>query len=569
MTQKLLYFVFLCALTSSVCMGGIRDNGKFGTDSVVTETDDNAAWVPGLRSHLACANTVFAIPGKPFMHKIRVPENESQTAHAVVPVKTGVRRVYNLPEGLTWNVGRCLVEGIAPAAGDYMYSVEFEVGDSIYQEGIKLHVSDSLSSPTPMMGWQSWNVLKNNISDEIIRKQADRFVSLGLREAGYRYIGIDDCWQVKYGRDPQTGRQIPDPKLFPDGMKAVTDYIHGLGLKAGIYSDCGTVTCEGYEASFDHEATDAKAYADWGFDMLKEDWFWDGHGVPDGFSPDSNEGAYTLYKRMGDGIIAGGRDIILYMCEWGIHDPWKWAPEVGASCWRMSYDARDGWWGETAGSRNNDNNANGIGVHNTIVLMRNLWPYVGINRFNDADMLCVGIRGTGQSSNDCVYGVRHIGDAYYTGDSSERKIYTGMNDVEYETNFAMWSMYGSPLLLSIDMCRNDLNPHDLALMKNSELIAINQDSLGQGAEYIKSDGNLDYYQKDLADGDVAIAVVNLGDSDCIYSITIEDYDALIPTESYNVRDLIRRKNAGVFTASAPLTGNVSAHGTYIIRLTKR
>ena len=110
-----------------------------------------------------------------------------------------------------------------------MYSVEFEIGDSIYQEGIKLHVSDSLSSPTPMMGWQSWNVLKNNISDEIIRKQADRFVSLGLREAGYRYIGIDDCWQVKYGRDPQTGRQIPDPKLFPDGMKAVTDYIHGLG----------------------------------------------------------------------------------------------------------------------------------------------------------------------------------------------------------------------------------------------------------------------------------------------------------------------------------------------------
>ena len=181
-------------------------------------------------------------------------------------------------------------------------------------------------------------------------------------------------------------------------------------------------------------------------------------------------------------------------------------------------------------------------MHNTIVLMRNLWPYVGINRFNDADMLCVGIRGTGQSSNDCVYGVRHIGDAYYTGDSSERKIYTGMNDVEYETNFAMWCMYGSPLLL---------------------------DSLGQGAEYIKSDGNLDYYQKDLADGDVAIAVVNLGDSDCIYSITIEDYDALIPTESYNVRDLIRRKNAGVFTASAPLTGNVSAHGTYIIRLTKR
>ena len=115
-------------------------------------------------------------------------------------------------------------------------------------------------------------------------------------------------------------------------MKAVTDYIHSLGLKAGIYSDCGTVTCEGYEASFGHENTDAEAYAEWGFDMLKEDWFWMEHGVPDGFNPDSDKDAQTLYKRMGDGLHRSGRDILLYMCEWGIHDPWKWASEAGAPC---------------------------------------------------------------------------------------------------------------------------------------------------------------------------------------------------------------------------------------------
>lgn len=527
--------------------------------------EENAEWFPGLESRLACANTVFGIPGKPFMHKIRVPQDTSQTAHDVVPVKTGVRRVYNLPEGLSWNARRCLVEGTAPSAGDYMYSVEFESGGKLYREGIRLHVSDSLISPVPMMGWQSWNVLKKNISESIICNQADRLVSLGLRDAGYRYIGIDDCWQLREGRDSITGRQIPDPALFPTGMKAVTDYIHSLGLKAGIYSDCGTVTCEGYEASFGHENTDAEAYAEWGFDMLKEDWFWMEHGVPDGFNPDSDKDAQTLYKRMDDGLHRSGRDILLYMCEWGIHDPWKWASEAGAPCWRMSYDARDGWWGSTGEKKNEDKNANGVGLHNTIVLMRNLWPYVGINRFNDADMLCAGIRGTGQSSNDCVLGVTKKSDGYYCGE----QLYGGMNDAEYETNFAMWCMYSSPLLLSIDLSRDDINQHDLALIKNPELIAINQDPLGQGAEYIKSDGNLDYYQKDLANGDVAIAVVNLGDSDAEYCIDIQDYDALSQTLSYSVRDVIHRKDSAPMSATVPLRGHLSAHGTYLVRLTKQ
>ncbi len=527
--------------------------------------EENAEWVPGLESRLACANTVFGIPGQPFMHKIRVPQDTSQTAHDVVPVKTGVRRVYNLPEGLSWNPRRCLVEGTAPEAGDYVYSVEFESGGKIYKEGIRLHVNDSLISPVPMMGWQSWNVLKYKISDSIICDQADRLVSLGLRDAGYRYIGIDDCWQLRKGRDLISDRQIPDPALFPNGMKIVTDYIHSLELKAGIYSDCGTVTCEGYEASFGHENTDAEAYAEWGFDMLKEDYFWPGHGVPDGIDPDSYTDAQTLYKRMGDGLLKSGRDVLLYMCEWGIHEPWKWAPEAGAPCWRMSYDARDGWWGSTGERKNEDKNTNGVGLHNTIVLMRNLWPYVGINRFNDADMLCVGIRGTGQSSNDCVYGVTKRSDGYYLGE----QLYVGMSDVEYETNFAMWCMYGSPLLLSIDLSRDDINRHDLALIKNPELIAINQDPLGQGAEYIRSDGNLDYYQKDLANGDVAIAVVNLGDSDAEYCIDIQDYDALSQTLSYRVRDVIHRKDVGKMNTPLQLRGNLSAHGTYLIRLTKQ
>lgn len=535
--------------------------------------EENAAWLPGLDSRLACANTVFALPGKPFMHKIRVPQSSAQKAHAVVPVKTGVKRAYNLPEGLTWNAARCLVEGTAPAAGDYTYSVEFELDGQTYREGIRLTVSDNLVSPTPMMGWQSWNVLKYDISETIIKAQADKLVDLGLREAGYTYIGIDDCWQQKSGRDSQ-GRQIPDSQKFPDGMKPVADYIHSLGLKAGIYSDCGTVTCEGYEASYGYEATDAAAYAEWGFDMLKEDWFWGGHGDNNGaLNPDDYTIAYDLYGRMGNAFAASGRPMILYMCEWGTHEPWKWAAEVGSQCWRMSYDARDGWWGCTgtgSGTKNsNDENMNGVGLHNTIGLMRNLWSYVGINRFNDADMLCVGIRGTGQSSNDCIYGVSKRGDTYYTGSILNSQIYTGMSDAEYETNFAMWCMYGSPLLLSIDMTRTDLNAHDMALLKNEDLIVINQDALGQGAEWVKTVDGMDYYMKDLAGGDVAIAVVNLNDSQKSYTLTLSDYDALDTAATYSALNLIAGTDAGTLSATSALTGSLPAHGTFIVRLKRQ
>lgn len=532
--------------------------------------EDNAAWVPGLDSRLACANTVFAVPGKPFMHKIRVPQSSSQTGHGVVPVKTGVVRAYNLPEGLTWNEERCLVSGIAPAAGVYTYSVEFVIDGQTYKEGIHLTVSDNLVSPTPMMGWQSWNVLKYDISEDIIKNQADRLVALGLRDAGYTYIGIDDCWQQQSGRDSD-GRQIPFASKFPNGMKVVTDYLHSLGLKAGIYSDCGTVTCEGYEASYGNEAIDGQAYIDWGFDMLKEDWFWSGHGDNNGALDPADVGtARELYGRMGAAL--GGK-AMLYMCEWGIHNPWKWAAEVGAQCWRMSYDARDGWWGCTgtgSGSKNgNDENKNGVGLHNTLVLMRYLWPYAGINRYNDADMLCVGIRGTGKSSNDCVYGVSKSGDTYYTGSLWNKKTYEGMSDVEYETNFAMWCMYNSPLLLSIDMTRTDINQHDLDLMRNKELIAINQDQLGQAAEYVKTEGDMDYYMKDLANGDVAIAVVNLGDNAGSYTVSLPDYDALDKDSAYAARNLIAKTGAGTLSASAPLTGSLAAHGTFVIRLTKQ
>lgn len=522
------------------------------------EVEENAAWVPGLSSRLACANTVFAIPGKPFMHKIRVPQSTSQTDHAVVPVKTGISRVYNLPEGLTWNAERCLVEGTAPAAGEYVYSVEFTLDGQTYKEGIRLTVSNNLISPTPMMGWQSWNVLENAVSYDKVCQQADAIISKGFKDVGYIYVGVDDTWQASSshteGRNAD-GSPKYDATKFPGGMKAVADYLHSKGLRAGIYSDCGTITCEGMIGSYNYESVDGQTYTAWGFDMLKEDWFWKGHGDANGsLDPASNPIARELYSRMGSAL--GGK-AMLYMCEWGLHMPWKWGSEIGAQCWRMSYDARDGWMGgnnasfmQTANTNSVNSDALGIGLKNTIDLMRNLWPYVGINRYNDADMLCVGIRGASGSAQDMVY-----------------KKNQDISDTRYQTNFAMWCMYSSPLLLTLDLTAS-INDHDFALLKNEELIAINQDPLCQGAEWVKTVNNMDYYMKDLANGDVAIAVVNLGDSQGNYTVTLSDFEALNAADSYKVRNLIEKADAGTLSASSPLSGSLAAHGTYIIRLTK-
>ena len=560
---------------------------RFKDDWTMEEIkEENAAWVPGLDSKLACANTVYALPGKPFMHKIRVPENSSQTAHAVVPVKTGVKRAYNLPEGLTWNGNRCLVEGIAPAAGEYTYSVEFELDGTTYQEGIHLIVSDNLHQPTPHMGWQSWNVLEKNISESTIKAVADALVNNGYAAVGYKCLGIDDCWQATDGSRDANGVPEVNSSKFPNGLKAVTDYIHSKGMKAGIYSDCGTLTCASGDqgggtllGAYGYESQIAKAFTDWGFDKLKEDWFWSGHGDNSGaLDYNSYPLAHELYGKMGSGIQAAGDKILLSMCEWGTHDPWKWGPEVGGSSWRMSYDHRDGWMG-TKGSGQNSPTENGdgkgtgygIGLKNTIDLMRNLWSYVGINRFNDADMLCVGIRGTGSSSNDLVYGLTKKNGKYYSKYSlfGDKVLYTGMSDAEYETEFSMWCMWGSPLLITFDVRKSDINSHDVALLKNEELIAINQDPMAQGAEYMGTLNSVDYYMKDLADGDVAIAAVNLGDSQGSYNIAIGDYDALDANATYKVRNLLSKSDEGTLSASSSLSGNLAAHATYIIRLSRQ
>src|SRR5690242_18440553 len=186
---------------------------------------------------------------------------------------------------------------------------------------------------TPPMGFNDWNAFGCNVSEQLIKQTADFFVSSGMKAAGYQYVNIDDCWMT-HQRDAQ-GRLVPDPVKFPDGIKGTADYVHSLGLKLGIYEDAGTATCAGYPGSLGHERVDAQTFADWGVDYLKYD-------------NCNNAGSTTTqqyidrYSAMRDALAATGRPIVYSICEWGVNQPWTWAPDVG-NLWRTTGDISDNW----------------------------------------------------------------------------------------------------------------------------------------------------------------------------------------------------------------------------------
>jgi alpha-galactosidase len=187
---------------------------------------------------------------------------------------------------------------------------------------------------TPPMGWNSWNKFGCNVSETLIMEMADAMVNSGMKDAGYQYIVIDDCWQVSRSAD---GRIVADPDRFPSGMKVLADYIHARGLKLGLYSDAGTSTCQGRPGSRGYELQDARQYAEWGVDYLKYDWC-------NAAGQDAKE-SYTLMR---DALLVADRPIVFSICEWGSSEPWTWAPEVG-NLWRTTGDITDAWSKESGG----------------------------------------------------------------------------------------------------------------------------------------------------------------------------------------------------------------------------
>jgi alpha-galactosidase len=350
---------------------------------------------------------------------------------------------------------------------------------------------------TPPMGWNSWNPFGEKVSEAMIRETADAFVSSGLKDAGYTYIVIDDYWHG--GRD-SNDMLYPDPKRFPSGIKALADYVHSKGLKFGIYSDAGTVTCGRQPASFGYEEKDAKLFASWGVDYLKYDYC----ACPDIYSENNDFlMAIARYKRMGDALKATGRPIVYSICEWGPRSPWLWGKMVGGHLWRTSYDIHDFW-------DKPRNHSSPIGILTSIDVEMDLERFSGPGGWNDPDMLVIGLANTG----------------FIKGG--------GCTDIEYRTQMSMWCMLAAPLMMGCDV--RSMSENTKTTLMNKDIIAIDQDSLGsQGFRVWRKDG-LEAYKKPLTGKRVAIAFLNRNSTPNKVSVPYKELE-LDPKAEYTAYDV--------------------------------
>lgn len=375
-------------------------------------------------------------------------------------------------------------------------------------------------APTPPMGWMSWNMFQDKISEQLIREVADAMVEQGFLAAGYEYIFIDDCWQG--GRDARNNI-IPDPGKFPNGMKALADYVHSKGLKLGIYSDAAQLTCAGYTASYGFEEQDARTFAEWGIDYLKYDYC---------NAPADSAEAHRRYRAMADALDRCGRDIVLGICEWGSHYPHCWAAQAGGSLFRTSGDVRD-MWKDTVGQ-------GGKGIMDILQVTAPIAGHAGKGCWPDMDMLIVGIRGKGGPSSD-LGGV-------------------GCTDDEYQTQMSLWAMFASPLAMSHDVRHTDAASRSILL--NRDIIAINQDRLGVPARRVADGGDgVQTFLRPLADGGYAVAVLNASDQPMRYSLSLA---AIGLDGAFSVRDAWLGKD--VARKARQLRGMLKSHETKVFVL---
>ena len=382
-----------------------------------------------------------------------------------------------------------------------------------------------LLASSPPMGWMTWNYFADKIHEKDIREMADAMVASGMRDAGYQYIFIDDGWQG--GRDAHN-KLIPDPNKFPSGMNALADYVHQKGLKLGIYSDAAPLTCAGYSASLHFEEEDAKTFASWGIDYLKYDYCG---------APDDAITAQVRYKKMADALRMSGRDIVFAICEWGHRKPWLWASTVGGQLWRTTGDIRDKWSNTVVGSNPQQS---GFGIVDVLDANAPLHPYSGPGYWNDCDMLVVGLYGKKGPSGD-LGGV-------------------GCTDTEYQSQMSLWCMMNAPLAATNDLRK--MNPATKKILLNKALIALNQDPLGRQAERKVNNDNWTVLVKPLADGTVAIAVLNR--SDHTQSCTV-DFSSLGLIGKFQIEDLWSKQNA---PPGYNWNGNILSHETKVLKLKK-
>jgi alpha-galactosidase len=346
---------------------------------------------------------------------------------------------------------------------------------------------------TPPMGWNDWNAFGCNVSEALVEQTAAFMVSSGMKAAGYLYVNIDDCWMSS--SRSSSGHLVPDPTKFPDGISGVANYVHGLGLKLGIYESAGTATCAGYPGSLNHETTDAADFAAWGVDYLKYD-------------NCNNQGVdwQVRYNAMRDALAATGRAIVYSLCEWGQDNVWTWGAGTG-NLWRTTGDINASF-----GSMLSN-------FHTNVALS----SFASPGAWNDPDMLEVG---NGQS---------------FTEDRSE---------------FSLWAEMAAPLISGTDL--RTATPATLSLYKNAGVIAVDQDSLGKQGHEVSSSGGLDVMTKPLSNGDVSVVLFNENSSAATISTTASAVGAA-SSASYKLTNLwsnVVTSTSGAISATVPGHGVV-------------
>jgi alpha-galactosidase len=368
----------------------------------------------------------------------------------------------------------------------------------------------TFNADTPQMGFNNWNSThcRDEFNEAMIREVADKFVSLGLRDAGYRHINIDDCW-ANWKRD-KNGNLQANPKRFPHGIKALADYIHARGFAFGLYSSAGTNTCEpnepnrGFPGGLGHEKQDAAFFASVGADYLKYD-NCNNQKVP----------ARQRYQAMGEALRATGRPIFYSLCEWGENKPWLWArdPAIGASSWRTTGDI-------------SDNYASMLKIFKENVVLD---AYAGPGHWNDPDMLEVGNGG--------------------------------MTDVEYRSHFSLWAIMASPLLIGTDIRK--IKPDALKILLNKEVIAVDQDPLGVQGKRVSDANGVDVIVKPLKDGSRAVAVFNEADAAQDVAVSAKELGLKASTR-YRMRDLWQHRDT---QGDGSIKLRLEPHATVMYRIT--
>ena len=428
-----------------------------------------------------------------------------------------------LPAGLALDADAGILRGAVPEKGEYRVTLRARNEQGQAERPLKIVCGETLAL-TPPMGWNSWYIHYNRVTEVHLREAAKQMIATGMADYGYQYVNIDDCWAVKHGDKPYRDAQNavrPNAK-FPD-IKGMVDAIHAAGLKAGVYTSPGPWTCTDYVGAYQHEAADVKKFAEWGFDFLKYDWC----------SYDGVAGGKDLahlkkpYQLVAAELKKQDRDIVLNLCQYGMGDVWKWGGEVG-QCWRTTGDLG------MAGASNRLPGFYGIGFSNA-----QHWKHARPGCWNDPDYVLIG----------------YVGDANQMGIGHK----TTLTPNEQYSYMSMWCLMAAPLIFGGDMAR--LDPLTLNVLCNAEAIDVDQDALGRQARIVRKTGNEFILVKDLEDGTKALGLFNLGEAEATISAGWSDLGL---SGRQQVRDLWRQKDLPA--ADEKFTATVPRHGVVFVKL---